>query len=219
MNDIHYISLFRFLCISQFLYVLIFSLASYLSLSPGEASVVPATKSSPLAHQSDPTRPHSPPYLEVNIYLITADLPWSVFGFTILQIAEHPKHQQLYNKYGFPRVLFGPIVCLWRLTNSSYSWTLPQTEDNFAACFQNISPEWSESKRKVILWNVTIWRKRYVIICVPHLWKWVHWVVAICTEGGDDTPTKMETILYVSISLKVMETISCVLRSLKQCGK
>ena len=30
---------------------------------PGEASVLPATKSSPLAHQSDPTRPHSPPYL------------------------------------------------------------------------------------------------------------------------------------------------------------
>ena len=79
-------------------------LALYLSLSPGEASVVPATKSSPLAHQSDPTRPHSPPYLEFNniwSLQITTKCLWvipfqgfssydlCVYDLPILHIAEH----------------------------------------------------------------------------------------------------------------------------------
>ena len=34
---------------------------------PGEASLVPEVKSSPLAHQSEPTLPHSPPYLGVGV--------------------------------------------------------------------------------------------------------------------------------------------------------
>ena len=45
---------------------------------PGEASVLPATKSSPLAHQSDPTRPHSPPYLW-NALKISRIRCWIVF--------------------------------------------------------------------------------------------------------------------------------------------